>query len=109
MVSIDIRLRVGCRGLLAFFLWVCMANAQTPSGTPNTLTPDEKAAGWQLLFDGRSLTGWDARATSGTAVGDWSVQNGAIVCPGLTPGWLATNSTFSNFHLRLEFRGSERV
>jgi len=109
MVSIDTGVQGGCQRFLAFFLWVCLAKAQTPSGTPNILTPAEKAAGWQLLFDGKSLIGWDARVTSGTAVGDWSVQNGAIVCPGLTPGWLATSSTFNNFHLTLEFRGSERV
>jgi hypothetical protein len=34
---------------------VCgMAQAQAP----NTLTPQEKQEGWQLLFNGRDLQGW---------------------------------------------------
>ena len=43
---------------------VCLAlslslqSAGTTASAPNTLTPAEKAAGWQLLFDGRSLDGW---------------------------------------------------
>lgn len=28
---------------------------------PNTLTAEETAAGWKLLFDGRSLAGWHSR------------------------------------------------
>ena len=33
---------------------------QTTSSTfvPNELTAAERAAGWRLLFDGRTLTGW---------------------------------------------------
>lgn len=30
------------------------------SGADNALTPEEKAAGWVLLFDGRTLNGWDS-------------------------------------------------
>lgn len=44
----------------------------------NTLTPDEQAAGWQLLFDGRTLDGWQAS----DAPGSFSVKDGAIVVRG---------------------------
>lgn len=30
----------------------------------NTLTPQEKAAGWVLLFDGKTLNGWDSAVTA---------------------------------------------
>ena len=30
------------------------------SGTDNVLTPQERAQGWTLLFDGKSLSGWDS-------------------------------------------------
>jgi len=35
---------------------------------PNTLTPAERAAGWRLLFDGKTLDGW--RAFKSTAEAD---------------------------------------
>jgi hypothetical protein len=44
----------------------------------NTLSPAEKAEGWQLLFDGQSLTGWRASDAPGT----FSVKDGAIVVHG---------------------------
>jgi hypothetical protein len=69
-----------------------------------------QADGWRSLFDGKTLAGWDARPTSvPTASGDWTVENGALLCPGKTPGWLATSREFTDFHLTLEFRGNEKV
>lgn len=71
---------------------------------PNTLAPKESAGGWILLFDGNSLNGWEPHGT-----GDWKVENGAIVCGGTTPSWLGTDASFSNYVLKLEFRGTEKV
>ena len=77
---------------------------------PNTLTPSEAKAGWKLLFDGRDMAGWEARPTSAPSTnGDWTVSNGVLVCPGTSAGWIGTNESFSNFHLLLDFRGSEKV
>jgi len=77
---------------------------------PNTLTQAESSAGWRLLFDGKSLNGWDARSTfEPAATGNWSVRNGAISCPGVVPGWLSSTATFTDFTLKLEFRGTEKV
>jgi ABC-type transport system substrate-binding protein len=39
---------------------------------PNTLTPAERAAGWVLLFDGKTLDGWRASDVPGT----YSINNG---------------------------------
>ena len=51
------------------------------SQKPNTLTSKEKAEGWQLLFDGKSLDGW--RDFNGTALtGPWVVENGTIRAEG---------------------------
>ena len=76
----------------------------------NKLTAAEKSEGWRLLFNGRDLTGWEARSTSKPGVnGDWKVENGAISCPGTSPGWLATDESFTDFHLKLQFRGTEKV
>jgi len=77
---------------------------------PNTLDNKEAAHGWKLLFDGKDLDGWQALSTSKPpATGDWTVADGAIVCPGTSPGWLASNDSFTDFELKLQFRGSEKV
>lgn len=87
-----------------------LAAATAFAQQPNTLTKAESAAGWRLLFDGASLKGWDARSTfDPAATGNWSVRNGAISCPGTVPGWLSTAATFTDFTLKLEFRGTEKV
>jgi hypothetical protein len=68
------------------------------------------AQNWTPLFDGKSLNGWQARATfSAPATGDWKVENGAILCGGAQSGWLHTNASFKNFRLQLEFRGPADV
>lgn len=41
------------------------------AGEPNALSDEEKAEGFQLLFDGRSLEGWNQD-------GNWVVEDGAI-------------------------------
>ena len=87
-------------------LWLGIAHAQKP----NTLSPAEKKQGWKLLFDGKDLAGWQARPTSSPSTnGDWKVEDGAIECPGTSAGWLATADSYSDFHLKLQFRGAEKV
>jgi len=84
------------------------AGAQNPG--PNALSPAESKQGWILLFDGKSLNGWEARPTSDPAVKpDWVVENGALQCRGTTPSWIATTASFSDYTLKLEFRGRENV
>ena len=47
----------------------------------NVLTSKEKADGWQLLFDGRTLDGW--RDFNGDSLtGPWTVVDGAIQAMG---------------------------
>ncbi|MEX2261372.1 MAG: DUF1080 domain-containing protein [Bryobacteraceae bacterium] len=77
---------------------------------PNTLTSKESSEGWLLLFDGKTLKGWEARPTSvPDSNGDWKVENGALLCGGTTPSWLNTDASFSDYRLTLEFRGSGKV
>jgi Domain of Unknown Function (DUF1080). len=69
---------------------------------PNTLTPAQKADGWQLLFDGKSLDGWRANEKPGT----FKVEDGCIVVHGprshLFYAGPVQNHDFKNFELRLE-------
>lgn len=64
----------------------------------------QPAAGWKLLFDGKSLKGWEPHEGA-----VWRVADGAIVCEGDKPGWLGTTESFSNFELTLEFRAGAKI
>jgi hypothetical protein len=72
-----------------------------PQG-PNTLSPEEVAAGWRLLFDGRSTTGW-RRYRSSAPIAGWEVINGELtrVSAG---GDLITEEQFSDFELLLDWK-----
>jgi 3-keto-disaccharide hydrolase len=95
---------------LALGLAMLAGTAAHAADMPNTLTKKEAAAGWKLLFDGKSLDGWHPLSTTKPpATGDWSVADGAIQCPGSSPGWLASTDAYSDFELKLQFRGSEKV
>lgn len=61
-----------------FALTALVLAATTHAADMNALTPEEKAAGWQLLFDGQTLDGWRASDAPGT----FSVKYGAIVVRG---------------------------
>ena len=42
---------------MLFMALACLASGMANAQAPNTLTPQEKAQGWQLLFNGRNLDG----------------------------------------------------
>lgn len=44
----------------------------------NALTPDEKRAGWRLLFDGRTFNGWRGLGYDTVPTAHWTIENGAI-------------------------------
>ena len=78
---------------------------------PNTLTEAEKADGWQLLFDGKTLDGW--KRYGADSIGPlWSVKDGVIVCSGEglgegtkdVGGSLMTLSQFGNFDLSIDWK-----
>ena len=84
--------------------------------TPNQLTTAERAAGWTLLFDGRTLTGWRGLGYPGVPTSHWVVADGAIekIASGrvavqadgqpVEGGDLMTEATFGDFELAWEWR-----
>jgi hypothetical protein len=69
---------------------------------PNALSDDERAAGWMLLFDGRTLAGWRGYNRPDLP-GGWAIDDGALarVGPG---GDIITIEQFGDFELALEWR-----
>lgn len=70
----------------------------------NELTPEEKAAGWVLLFDGKTLNGWTTNTREPSRV---PVENGAINPHGSGGYMLIHERQWSNFVLSLDFKISK--
>jgi hypothetical protein len=73
----------------------------------NTLTEEEKKAGWKLLFDGKSLDGWhNFKAT--TVKPGWQVKDGALICENpKNAGDILTADKYSWFELSVDYNISE--
>jgi hypothetical protein len=118
MRRLSTRWTCGCVTLLAGWPMLSAARAQattppppppTPvtaapavqTAAPNTLTAEEKAAGWKLLFNGKSTAGWRGYRKK-TAPAGWQAVDGALtrVAAG---GDLITRERFKNFDLTLEW------
>jgi cytochrome c len=76
--------------------------APPPPRPQNVLSADERAAGFELLFDGKTSAGWSNFRSSGPVRG-WEVQGGALVRTG-AGGDLVTQGTYADFELRLDWR-----
>lgn len=90
--------------------------APAAAAAHNTLTAAERAAGWRLLFDGRTFTGWRGLGRDSVPTAHWKVADGAIekVASGAVPhapdgqplvgGDLMTDSTYRDFDLAWEWK-----
>lgn len=85
----------------------------TPAPDPNlpSLTDEEKANGWKLLFDGKSTAGW--HKYGGGAPGEgWIIDQGALrLNADKKEGWqtkgggdIVSDAEFTNFHLQLDWK-----
>ncbi len=83
---------------------LCAGRLFAADAKPNSLTKEEKSAGWQLLFDGKSLDGWKASETPGT----FSVKDGLLTVFGKRSHLFYTGAVngakFTNFEISLDIR-----
>jgi hypothetical protein len=69
----------------------------------NQLTGAEKKAGWQLLFNGKTMDGW--RPYNKKALAGWEVQDGTLHAQAGVKGCeLITEKTFNDFELAWDWR-----
>lgn len=74
----------------------------------NTLTEAEQKKGWQLLFDGKSMSGWHTYGKDYND-GTWNVQDNSLHVSGAqrNPGGtedLISDDVYSDFDLQLEWK-----
>lgn len=69
---------------------------------PNTLTEQERAEGWRLLFDGATTDGWRGFRSTGMPAG-WQAVDGALTRVA-EAGYIVTVDTFESFELAFDWR-----
>jgi hypothetical protein len=94
--------------LLTLVAGLAVGFAQAASAQDiNTLTDQEKADGWQLLFNGTNADGWHNFHQDSVSAG-WTVKDGALVCVDPhTAGDLVSSQQFDWFELQLDYNISE--
>lgn len=97
--------RVAAYGAAALALAACSTNSQRADTilpvTHNTLTEPEQRAGWKLLFDGRTTSGWHTYGKSGVI--GWEAKDGELVRTS-EGGDLISDAQFDSFELTLEWK-----
>jgi hypothetical protein len=112
--------RTGVLLILAVLAVVGMA-AQAPAPAPqpkqqcadaNVLTPAERADGWQLLFDGKSTTGWHGYNKQSTQ--SWIIDDCALKTVGTEGNYgsdkradLVTDREYTDFELTLDWKATK--
>lgn len=86
-------------------LLLAVAGARQAPAADNELTPAEQAAGWQLLFDGRTTAGW--MSPKGEPLPQSHVQDGALN-PHPCDYMLVYEKPLDDYELALEFRISPK-
>ncbi len=84
-----------------------LATSSGRAGEPNTLSDTEKAAGWKLIFDGKTFSGWHNFKKEGVRAG-WQIKDGTLAC--IDPhdaGDIVSPGQYEWFELELEYNISE--
>lgn len=105
------------RWFIAALVSATQLGAQAAAPThPNELTAQERAAGWRLLFDGKTLAGWRGLGYDSVPTAHWVVVEGTIkkIASGKVPtlpdgqplqgGDLMTVDSFADFELSWEWK-----
>jgi hypothetical protein len=78
--------------------------------TQNTLTAEESAAGWKMLWDGKTSEGWRSAKGPDFPKQGWKTQNGELVITetggseSAAAGDIITIQKFSDFELSVDFK-----
>ena len=97
--------------ILLLLAAVLAVSASAFADEANVLTPAEQAAGWKLLFDGKSVAGFRGLKNPDFLKAGWKVEEGALTLAKeikqmgkITGGDLATAEAFTDFEFRFEWR-----
>src|SRR3954468_21234262 len=81
--------------------------AGAAAAAENTLTAAERAAGWKLLFDGKSTSAWRGFKAPAPDPG-WQARDGALGPDPKTSKDIITKQTFGDFELVFDWKISPK-
>ena len=90
--------------------WRNLRIQEVEAPAPNTLTDEEKAEGWTLLWDGKTTEGWRGAKLKTFPASGWTIDDGILTVnesgggESTAGGDIITNAKFSDFELKLDFR-----
>ena len=94
---------------LALVCALALSSVSLVAAEINSLTPAEISAGWKLLFDGKSLTGWRNFKKKEPPKQGWVVEAGILRKVSTASGGdIITDQTFDDFDLQWEWRISRK-
>ena len=80
------------------------------AAAPNTLSAAEKAAGWHLLWDGKTSDGWRGARSQEFPKSGWTIRDGELIvnetggAESAAGGDIVTTGKFSDFELQVDFK-----
>jgi len=86
------------------------AESPVAEPVPNTLTDQEKKAGWRLLWDGQTTDGWRSARSDEFPAASWVIRDGELCVTNdnggesAAGGDIITRARFSNFELLVDFK-----
>ncbi|MDA0330307.1 MAG: DUF1080 domain-containing protein [Gemmatimonadetes bacterium] len=105
------RMKWVCVPVLCGLLSACGGSADETTSEAiahNTLSAAEQAAGWTLLFDGVSASGWRGYGQADFPAGGWSVEGGELIGQSssgdMDGGDIVTIAEFTDFDLVFDFK-----
>ncbi len=94
--------------LLFVALLVCGVSFAATAQEHNTLTKKERKAGWQLLWNGRDLSGWKSNSPNGDMNKGWKAVDGELVIMARSgAGDIITEKRYHDFELSVDFKITE--
>lgn len=94
---------IGCT-MAILVLGCCCVMAEE---APNTLTDQEKEAGWRLLWDGKTGEGWRSPGSESFPTRGWTIKDGELTIGAAGSGGdIITQERFSNFEFKADFKTS---
>ena len=91
-------------------LWRNLRIQEIAQSAPNTITAEEKSAGWRLLWDGKTTNGWRSARSQEFPKAGWEIKDQMLVinetggAESAAAGDIITREKFSDFELQLDFK-----